>query len=390
MKVCMVGYTISWDPRPRREAKGLIARGDEVDFICLRRSGEKRHETIKGVNVNRLPIKKHQGSSILSHIFGYLSFFILAFFNLNILCFEKKYDIIQIHTLPDFLVFVALIPKLFGAKVILDMHDPMPELYAAKFGVSEKLFKVRIIKWLERISIKFADHAIAVHKPHLDLLVNHGNPKSKFVVLLNVADPKIFNSKINQPNRNDGEFRLIYHGLLAKRCGVDIAIKAISIVKEKIPNIKFHIYGEGDYLGELFLLTQKLNLDKWVYFSRKFVPLEEIATFIANSDIGVVPNRKDSFTCYILPTKLLEYVAMGKPVIASRTKVVEEYFDGSMIRFFQAGDERDLAEQICDLYYHPQKRKELVRNSGRFNQKYNWECQRKIYCEVIDRLILGS
>jgi len=136
MKVCMVGYTISWDPRPRREAKALIARGDEVDFICLRRSGEKRHETIKGVNVNRLPIKKHQGSSILSHIFGYLSFFILAFFNLNILYFEKKYRIIHIHTLPDFLVFVALIPKLFGAKVILDMHDPMPELYAAKFGVS--------------------------------------------------------------------------------------------------------------------------------------------------------------------------------------------------------------------------------------------------------------
>ena len=94
--------------------------------------------------------------------------------------------------MPDFLVFSALGPKLLGAKVILDVHDLMPELYASKFGLPESHWIIRALKWVERLSVRFADAAVAVHQPHLDALVAHGNPADKFTIVMNLPDPDMF------------------------------------------------------------------------------------------------------------------------------------------------------------------------------------------------------
>jgi len=385
-KICMLAYTHSADPRIRREAEALLSRGDTVDFICLRGPGEKKHEIVNGVNLYRLSIKRYRGSSILSYIFSYLSFFILAFFKLNSLYFKKRYDVIQIHTLPDFLVFVALIPKLFGAKVILDLHDLMPELYAVKFEVSKKHLMIRIIKWAEKLSTRYADHVITVTDLWKEKLTKRAITSSKCTVLMNVADGKIFNRDERVQHHNKDGFKLIYHGTLTKRYGVDVAVKAIDIVKKKIPNIRFDIIGTGEQLEELLDLIERLKAEKYIYISKPIILREQLAKRIAQADVGVVPNRADGFADEVLNTKFLEYVAMGIPAIVARTKGIKAYFSESMASFFQPQNEKDLAKCILELYHNPAKRKKLALNANKLNKKYNWNQQKEVYYNLIDNL----
>ncbi len=386
-RIGVVAYTYYLsDPRVQREAKALAERGDTVDLICLREKKEKPFEIVNGVSLYRLPQGRYRGSGVFAYIMGYFLFFIHSFLKLNSLYFRRKYNLIHINTMPDFLVFAALIPKIFGVKVILDIHDTTPELYATKFKLSENHWIIKLIKFQEVISAKFANAVIAVHHLHKKLLVQHGISASKITILMNVADEKIFYPR-KKEDKNKIDFSLIYHGTIAKRLGIDIAVKAVNILKDKIPNIKLRIYGEGDFLEELLELTKELNLEKYIYFSKGFFPVDKLPQLIKQADIGIVSTRDDQCTTYMLPVKLLEYVAMGIPVVVSRIKTVEAYFDDSMVKFFEPNDKKDAAEAIFELYSHPEKRKQLVDNANRFSQKYNWRQQKQIYYGLIDKLV---
>jgi len=352
----MVAYTrYTSDTRVRREAEALVNRGDVVDVICLREKGEGI-ERFNGVGLFQVTMGRYRGSSGIKYLAKYFQFFVLASLCLAFLHLKKPYEIIQVHTMPDFMVFVAIIPRLIGAKVLLDVHDLMPELYQSKYGLHESHWLIRFITWTERRSVGFAHRAIAVHKPHLDALVGHGNPAEKFIVLLNLPDPKIFSKRTGAGSASDNSFRLIYHGTVAKRHGLRVALRALPHVKEEIKDLTFQIVGVGDDLPYLIELAEELDLADCVSMSEGWLPKEELVPVILNADIGIVPTLNDDFTKYMLPTKLLEYVALGIPVICSRTETVQAYFDDSMIQYVEPGDANDLAEKILDLYRNPGKR----------------------------------
>src|SRR3989337_130232 len=115
------------DARPRREAEALINAGYTVDIICLRLPDQTKVEKTCGVNTYRVNISKTR-STKSKYIFLYASFFIRSFFVLNRLFIKNRYSVIHVHNMPDFLVFLSIIPKLFGSKVILDLHDPTQEM----------------------------------------------------------------------------------------------------------------------------------------------------------------------------------------------------------------------------------------------------------------------
>ncbi len=384
--ICMLAYTYYLsDPRVRRQAEALAARGDQVDFICLRKEEEKAQEIVNGVNIYRLGLRRYRGGGTLAYIRGYLSFFIASFLKLTALFFRKRYDLVQTHNMPDFIVFVALIPKIFGARVVHDIHDLMPDLYATKFERGASSFPVRLLPWVERLSCAFADHVITVTHIWADKLISRSVPAAKCTVVVNVADEKLFYPR---PVTVTGDkFILLYHGTLVHRYGVDVAIRAIPLFKEAIPQCLFKIVGEGDQLEELRRLIAELGVAKWVHLNDQFVPTEKIPEIIASVDVGVVPNRKNSFTDEILPTKLLELVAMGKPAVVARTRGVEAYFDDSMVQFFEPGNEKDLARALLALYHQPELRERLVANAERFNREYNWRKVKMTYLNVIDTLV---
>ena len=380
----MIAYTrYASDPRVRREAEALAARGDVVDFICVAESNPNAPLNYGGVQLHPISAGRYQGDSTLAYLAIYLGFLVKAFSRVTRLHFKNRYDIIQVHTMPDFLVFAALIPKLMGAKVILDVHDLMPELYACKFGPDRRRWFVRLITWIERRSIAFADRAIAVHVPHRDALIQHGNPAQKFSVLLNVPDPAIFER--NGSIRSDDRFRLIYHGTVARRHGLEVALRAVAAVKDQIPNLEFLVIGHGDDLPRIKSLAEELHLQKCVRFLGT-MPVEHLPEHLAQADVGLVPILYDGFTRYMLPLKLMEYARMGVPAIVSETETIRAYFDPQMVRFCKPGDQAELAQAILDLYRDPEKRKQLIASVGKFSATYNWNQQKKVYYELVDDL----
>ncbi len=390
-RVCMVAYThYPTDSRVRREAEALAERGDKVDFICLGDKGEKNPDLFNGINLFKISISRYRGSNSVMYLMSYVQFFMIAIFMLTKLHLKNSYQVIQVHTMPDFMVFVALLPKLMGAKVLLDVHDLMPELYESKFGLPESHPLIRFILWMERISVGFADRAIAVHQPHLEALCQHGNPPQKFTLLLNLPDPKIFTRTTDYFFEKKSGLELIYHGTVSKRHGLEVAIKAVSALRSKIEGLKFSIIGDGDDIPRLSGLIKDLNMQEVIQIGGGMLTLDELVPLIQKADIGIIPIIYDEFTKYMLPVKLLEYVALGKPVICSRTSTIEAYFNDSMVQYFSPSSIDGLAECILYLYRNIDRRKEIIANADKFNREYNWNKQKKVYFQLIDTLIEGN
>ena len=392
MRHCMVvhsHYPIG-EPRVERQAKALIQRGYQVDVICLRSDQEKPFERVDGVDIFRLPVQRHRGRGPAFQMIEYMAFFILAFFRLSVLYLQRRYNSVQIHNLPDFLVFTALVPKLGGARIILDLHDLMPEFFASSFKTGMENAAVRLLLIEEKLSCWFANHVITVTELWRKSLIGRGVSSEKVSVVMNVADDSIF-QRLPIPvtggeEKPTNSFNLIYHGTLAHRYGIDLLIEALAKIHPQIPEIHLVIHGRGDFIEELRRQAQDLNIESLITFSTRYLPMTDIPRMIQQADLGIVPYRRDVFTDGILPTKLMEYVALGVPVLAADTPIIREYFSESMVQYFQSGDSDDLAKNILWLYQHRDRLAELAQNADQFNLQYSWNRVADSYAETLDRL----
>jgi glycosyltransferase involved in cell wall biosynthesis len=321
--------------------------------------------------VERLPVWRRRGRGPLLQLLEYLAFLALSAFRAGVLQVRHRYRTVQVHNLPDFLVFAALIPKLGGAKVILDLHDLMPEFYASRFGRPLSSLPVRLITLQERLATRFADRVITVTDLWRRTLEGRGVPAEKLSVLMNLPDPAVYGEPPPPPAREDDRFTLVYHGTLAERYGLDLAIRALAIARRELP-VRLIIHGRGDLLDGLRGLAAELGVADDVVFSTDRVPSAELPGLLLRADAGIVPYRRDVFTDGILPTKLMEYAALGIPAIVTRTPAVEAYFDESMVRFVPADDPDALAAAILELGRDPALRAELASGAARFGERHDW------------------
>ena len=376
------------ETRVEREALALRDRGVEVDVVCLRKPGQPREDVIDGVTVYRVPISRRKGSGILIQSLEYLKFFILALGRVTSLHLQRRYVVVQVHNLPDFLVFTALVPRLMGARVILDLHDLMPEFYMERFGREMSSPEVRLIRVQEWISCKFADHIITVTDLWRQALIERGQPGHKITVIMNVADERAFNPSV-VPDQTLGPrngFQLFYHGNIDQRYGLDLAVQAIDRVRRELPDVHLTIHGGGEYREVIEAMVERAKLRDHVEISREFVPTPVLAKRIKAADLGIVPYRDGVFTGAILPTKLMEYAALGLPVIAARTPTISRYFDDSMVEFFTPGDAEELANCISKLYRDRDRLADLARNISTFTERFQWRDQSSEYVSLTERL----
>jgi glycosyltransferase involved in cell wall biosynthesis len=321
--------------------------------------------------------------------FEYLRFGLLALLKLIQLHSQRPYGTVQSHNVPDFLVFAALYPKLLGARVILDLHDLMPEFYQARYGADAQSRLMCLVYWQEKTACRFADHIITVSELWRQTLIKRGVPAHKCSVVMNVADHTIFRPLNREvaPAFEDDCLRLIYHGTITYRYGIDLILKAIAQLRRQAPNIHLTIHGGGEYQPKVVALAKELNLaEEHVSFSSRTIPLTDLPRLIRSAHIGLAPYRTDVFTDAIVPTKLMEYAALGMPAIAARTTAIQTYFEGTMVEFFTPGDADDLARCILNLYHNRARLAELARGAEVFNQRYNWEKLSEEYVHLIDKL----
>jgi glycosyltransferase involved in cell wall biosynthesis len=414
-RILIVAYTNYYqDPRVKRNAEALAERGDQVDVICL----DYGPRGLSGaVNIIGLPIPRYRGGSNSSYIGSYLRFFAMASMHATRLSRNKPYQVVIVCTMPDAAVLCALGPKFFGARVVLDVHDTMPELYQDKFKGIRGALGSRLLMAEERASAWFADRVVAVHEPHRERLVRAGVPARKLSVVMNLPDSRLFGtlpaaeerlrsimsvdagksnaagvSPMPGPNGagDDREvFRLVCHGTVTLRLGLDLAVHAVALLRERIPSIHLQIIGEGDFLPAVQKLTENLALQRHVTFTPS-VAVEQLPRALAPAAVGIVPNRASGATHLMLPAKLLEYTALGIPVIASRLYTMEYYFPAGTVRYFEPGDVEGLASAIEDLYHHPEDRQRLGRNAAQVTASLSWERQRSQLFDTVDSLLTGD
>ena len=395
LRHCMVVFSVYplGETRVQREAETLVRNGYEVDVICFRLPGESAVDCYQGVTVYReeirIPVTLSKISALGKRFYAYLQFFLSAAIRVTRLHLQNHYGTIQVHNLPDFLVFCTLVPKLLGIPILLDLHDLMPEFYAGRFG-QRSSFTLQLIQIQERLACRFADHVITVSEHWRQALIKRGVPADKCSVIMNVPDNQLFYTlNSNNPRaQTRQEFQLVYHGSMHERYGLDLAVQAIDRVRHEIPEVHLSLIGDGPFLPVLKAMVSDLDLNEYIHFE----PLrlaEELPGIIRSCDLGIVPYRSDIFTDGLLPTKLMEYAALGIPAIAARTTAIREYFSGANVELFEPGNVEDLARCIMSLYHDPERMANLARGSQNFNQRYNWAKIGDAYVALVSKLRSG-
>ncbi len=388
MRACMLAYTFyETDTRVRRYAEALVERGDQVDAIALRRDGQKRDEIVAGVHVYRLQKRKHDESGPFSYLAKLLLFFVRSAWVVTRNHLRARYDVIHVHSVPDFEVFATVVPRLMGARIFLDIHDIVPELYASKFKISHSSVVFKLLVILERLSVRYSHHVIIANHLWHERLVQRSARPERCSTILNYPDLSVF---YRRPRKitNKNEFVMFYPGTLSWHQGIDLVISAMAHLGNKAPNLRFIIFGDGHERDRLLAMAKELGLEDRVTIMQER-PASEVAEAMAKADLGVEPKRKHSFANEALSTKILEFMAMDVPVLASDTRVHEMYFKDGTVQYFESENIADLAAKILELMHDPDKCDALRARGRSLVQDYGWKEKKGEYLSLVDRVVNG-
>jgi glycosyltransferase involved in cell wall biosynthesis len=370
------------EPRVEREALAASAAGWDVDVVAMCRGGEPAEEQVDGVRVRRLPIEHQRGGGFAGVLREYVSFTALATKTLGGCA---RYDVVHVHAPPDFLVVAALLPRLRGARAILDVHDLSSDMFAMRFGdrpgagAAERLLRV-----VERIATRFADAVVTVHEQYRAELEGRGVPPNRLTVLMNSVDESHLPAALGE---NGDAFRVVYHGTITPPYGVDLLVRAAAHATSDVENLRLELYGEGDELPEVLSLAAELGLSGRLRVSAGYLPHRAVLERVAGASAGVVPNRPTRLNRFALSSKLFEYVALGVPVVVADLPTLRAHFSDDEVRFFRAGDDAALVDALVDVATDQDAARARAEAARRRYAAYRWPEQARRYVELLDRLV---
>jgi glycosyltransferase involved in cell wall biosynthesis len=381
------------DPRVRREAESLVAGGRPVDVFCLRRPDDRGEAVVEGVRVRHLDVQRHQGSSLPVYLAEYVAFLVRATIALARAHPRRRYALVQVHSLPDFLVFAALPLRTVGVPVLLDLHEAMAELFRSRFPGASNGLMHRLLLLEERLSIGAASHVITVNDLLAARLVKLGVPASKVGVVPNSPSLTRFDSGRHPRRRfgEDGAVRLVYAGALTPIYELDVVVDAVATLRDQRPDldVRLDVYGRGDSEPALREQAARLGVADAIVFHGR-IPLEDVPAAMARADVGLAPTRHDQFTDSSISGKLFEYGAMGKLVVASRLPLVVRTFPAGSVSTYDPGDPAALAQAVVALADDPLAREAAIAATSAIVSELAWEREAERYAALVDRLAVDT
>jgi glycosyltransferase involved in cell wall biosynthesis len=321
---------------------------------------------------------------------SYATFFLRALVTLAWQQMQRGYAAVQVYSMPEALIFSALGPRLAGVPVIYDAGDLTSELFSSKFGRRGGRFLTALLRAQERACLSFADLVITVHEEYRQRLLARGVPGERLKIAMNLPDPHLFERALHTPPaRHDDAFVLVHHGSLVHRYGADLAIQAVARLRERIPNLRLYLYGDGDLRPVLVQLIEQLRLADRVVVHPSYLPLDALLPALAAADAAIVPHRADAFTHAILPNKLLEYLALGLPTVVTRTQTVLQHIPEDVVEYCEPDDIDALARSIERLWAEPDYRQRLTARARAHTAAHSWTHAATVYCADVTELIAG-
>ncbi|MDQ2743453.1 MAG: glycosyltransferase family 4 protein [Chloroflexota bacterium] len=371
------------DSHLRRNVLALRDAGFSVDLICDRDPGRPRLEHVDGITVLRTLIE-HKRHSKMRYLLEYAALPFMAAATMLLRAVRGRYQYVEIDNPPDWLILAGMIPKLTGAKVTMYIFDNIPELLASDYGLSPYHPLMWVMLAALRTGARLSDGLIAPHRMVRHNLIRQGvRPEKIVAVVPNVPDERVFLSQATTPRSHpaaDGAgFRLVTHGSLLKRYGIETLLEAVSLARVDIPTLHLDILGDGDYRATLEEIAARLDLGQRVSFLG-MLPFAEVAPRLQQADVGVVPMWAD-----FVPNKLMEYLALGLPAISSDSPALRFYLDDDALCYVPPKDARALAAAIVMLYRDPVRRAALAECGHQvFTEHLSWTRTRHEYLAVYD------
>ena len=374
------------DPRVRRQSDALLDAGYEVDIFALRQAGEAAEEEERGLRIVRLPVNR-AFVGFAGHLAEYVAFTAMASWKLAREHRRRRYDLVQVATVPDFLGFAALPEKLGGVPLLLDLHEDMPEFFRDRFAHRLLRPLQPLVGAISRASAAVADELITVHEPLRRLSIARGVAPDKIGVVMNSADGRLFDPKRHprRPFMADGILRLIHHSNLQRLYGLDSAIDGLAQLRTDLP-WRLDVYGDGPWRPQIEAAIERTGLGERVTLHGA-LPMDDLPRLLAGADIGLVPSLHEPYLEYSLSTKLLEYAAMGVPTIATDLATFRHHFTDAALRFIPGGEPLALARAVESLVANPEGTVAMGLEAQRQAAAYDWEHQKAAYLATVERLI---
>lgn len=370
------------DRRVWQEALALKEFGARVSIICPKMKGYNRsYEVIDGVEIYRhpLPVEADSAKGYLLE-YGFSLFF--EFFLAMRIFLKTRFHVIQACNPPDLIFLVALPFKVMGVKFIFDHHDLNPELFESKFGKKNLLY--RLVVLFEKLTFKTANYSIATNESFKEIAVRRGGKQPQKVAVVR-SGPDTSKFVIKTPNekyKRQRKFLVAYVGVIAEQDGLDLLMKIIQIITLKRTDVQFAILGDGTSLNDIKQLSKELNISDYVDFYGMVTDRNLLLEILSTCDVGVNPDLPDRFNDLITSNKVMEYMALKKPVVQFNLKEGKNTA-GEASLYAQDGSLDDFADKISTLLDNTELRKTLGEiGYNKIKNELSWEHQKKNYIDL--------
>jgi glycosyltransferase involved in cell wall biosynthesis len=381
VRIALLAYTrFETDARVKRAVEALVERGHRVDVFVVSSAGVRPAADNENLRIYRLRMRKERRAGGGRYVLEWGVFFAWSFALLSILHVWRRYRVVYANNMPNFIVFAGLIPKITGAKVILDVHDPVAELLACIRERELPGWLRLIVNAEERVSLSFADSVITVNESmrrRLSLVTR--NPVA---VVMNLPDPANFGLRERSSHAEKTQL-LVYSGTVAHRFGLDLVVRAVSALAAEFPLLRLRIVGEGPAIESLRQLAEAEGVADRVEF-RDPVPNHEIPALMDDALAGVSAQREDAFGSLVFSMKVAEYVALGLPVVCAGTTTMRYYFDDDEIIFFKPEDAEDLTRAIREVLSDPAVAERSAKCRIKLD-KLSWSVQKDTLMEIVEK-----
>jgi glycosyltransferase involved in cell wall biosynthesis len=344
-----------FDVRVRREAQALRDAGCKITVICPRGPSQCWSETIDGIAVRRYP-SPHGGDGL----FGYAVEFVystLAMLALSLwVRIFGRVDVVHAANPPDTLFVVGLMMKLLGARFVFDHHDLSPETYQSRFGKVRPDVVYRVLRVMERATFATADVVISTNESYKRLAIERGGKRADKVFVVRNGPPLSFKPVAGDPElRRRADHLIGYIGTMGPQDGVDYLLRVVSHLVWKMNRRDFLavIVGSGDEVSSLKALSIILRIEDFVYFPGR-VPDARVRTLLSSVDVCVQPDPSNPLNDKSTMNKMMEYMALGKPVIAFDL-VETRISGGDAAVYVTPNDEPEFARAVAALFDDPER-----------------------------------
>jgi len=382
------------DVRVRRAAEELAAAGMEVHVVCLREprgpegTREPKEQTVNGVRIHRLPLSRRRGGTG-RYLFEFLATTVLGALKLCALHLRGRLDVVHIHNMPDILICAGLIPRWTGATLVLDVHDPMSELWRSNSAGGR--FINRAVMLQERLSYALADRVVTVSDPMAENIAEKMKcDKREITVIQNLPDVRTFpicESAVRWPRHQDS-FTVLYTGTVTEHYRLDIAVRAVATAAMKIPTIRLRILGDGNRIQQVLSLAGDLGIAERVEYLKP-VGVEAVRKIMADADVGISTHQAGVFGDLYFSNKLVEFLTQGLPVVTSRTRTVANYLPDDTVFFFAPGDPEECARQLVAIWEDPERVVRRLERARTVVQRLTWQTERRNLIQLYTALLGG-